>query len=854
MNLPVKYLFLLLLLSGFLFAQESKKVTVIPEPDFKAGYFHKLFFGTHWRDLWTAPLEVEILDLDKFAGGLTPVKRGGGQQTKSLRFKGNDGRLWKFRSMSKDPSKVLPEALRGTFVASVLKDQISSANPLAPIVVAPILQAEGVLQAKPFLCKMPDSEKLGEFREEFAGLVGMIEIHPDEEFIKADPLFDNSDKFQGTLKLLESLETKRSNKFYAPGFLKARLIDCYLGDWDRHTDQWRWARFEEKDTSFWHPIPRDRDQAFAKFTGIGPSLAEYYVPQLNNFGEDMPPVKTITWSGRFLDRRILPAISKQQWDLITDNVIAVLTDSLIEYSVAQLPEPHYTLASEELLHKLKSRRDQLKEFSGEYYNLINEVVDVYCSDEKDYVKLTFSPQNKTLVEVFKYDKNEKEPRGEPLFRRAFDNNITEELRIYLGDDDDYCIVSGETEDSPQVRIIGNDGGDIVKNSSPHTVEFYDSGKKSEIAGKGGIYYDDEKWPAPATVTERYEPHLKDRGSETIFMPVVSANDDDGLIFGLGMDHYKYDFRSDPNQYEMSLEARFATRPESYSIAYSAIFHKLFKFMKPDFSAERTKLKLTKFYGFGNETTFDGDLEENDFYRLEYEFHSINIGLNFYPFKHLRLRVGASYTFSEMELKNLFLLNNFPGNLYGLGDMHSINFSAFVRYDSRDNKQQPSSGLYAHLLFNYYPETLDIVQAYQTGNFDFRFYIPLSSEKYHVLAFRTGGAGVTNNYPFYSAAMIGGEYSLRGYNRERFAGDAALFFQSELRNYLLPVKLIIKGNLGTFFFAESGRVFTDVKSNKWHSSFGGGIWTSFLDRMFVLRISLAASEEAVLYYIDTGLAF
>ena len=156
--------------------------------------------------------------------------------------------------------------------------------------------------------------------------------------------------------------------------------------------------------------------------------------------------------------------------------------------------------------------------------------------------------------------------------------------------------------------------------------------------------------------------------------------------------------------------------------------------------------------------------------------------------------------------------------------------------------------------SYYPETLDIKQAYQTGSFDLRYYIPFSTQKYHVLALRTGGSGVTNDYPFYSASMVGGENSLRGYNRERFAGDAALFFQSELRNYLFPIKLIIKGKLGSFIFAESGRVFTDVNSNKWHSSFGGGVWTSFLDRMLVLRLSLAASEETVMYYIDTGLAF
>ena len=57
-------------------------------------------------------VKVEVLDLNNFAGGLVPIKRGGGLQTKSLRFIGADGRIWKFRSLDKDPSKVLPEDVK----------------------------------------------------------------------------------------------------------------------------------------------------------------------------------------------------------------------------------------------------------------------------------------------------------------------------------------------------------------------------------------------------------------------------------------------------------------------------------------------------------------------------------------------------------------------------------------------------------------------------------------------------------------------------------------------------------------------------------------------------------------------
>ena len=64
----------------------AESVTVIPGPNYRAGWFHLLFLGNHYRDLWTTPVRVEVLDLDSFAGGLKAAKRGGGQQTRSLRF------------------------------------------------------------------------------------------------------------------------------------------------------------------------------------------------------------------------------------------------------------------------------------------------------------------------------------------------------------------------------------------------------------------------------------------------------------------------------------------------------------------------------------------------------------------------------------------------------------------------------------------------------------------------------------------------------------------------------------------------------------------------------------------------
>ena len=198
------------------------------------------FSVPHWRDLWTTPVKVEILDLDTFGGGLTPHKKGGGQQTKSLRLKGKDGNVWKFRSVDKDPTLALPPDLRVAIARTVLQDQISSANPMAALVLAPILNAVGILQAEPYLVWMPDDPKLGQFRKEFGNVLGMIEIHPKGQDEDSEG-FEGAKKVMGSFDLIKRLEKNRDEHVDSVEYLKARLVDVFVGDWDRHSDQWRWG-------------------------------------------------------------------------------------------------------------------------------------------------------------------------------------------------------------------------------------------------------------------------------------------------------------------------------------------------------------------------------------------------------------------------------------------------------------------------------------------------------------------------------------------------------------------------------------------------------------------------------------
>jgi len=63
-----------------------RTVTIVPAARYQAGWVHRLLLGAQWREAWSTPIDVPVLDLDTFDGGLTPDREGGGYETLNLHF------------------------------------------------------------------------------------------------------------------------------------------------------------------------------------------------------------------------------------------------------------------------------------------------------------------------------------------------------------------------------------------------------------------------------------------------------------------------------------------------------------------------------------------------------------------------------------------------------------------------------------------------------------------------------------------------------------------------------------------------------------------------------------------------
>src|SRR5207253_2099779 len=279
-----------------------------------------------YRDLWTTPLQVDVVDLAHFGGGLTPLKHGGGRQTKSLRLQAADGHVYIFRSVDKDPTAAIPPELRATFVQRILEDQTSSTNPAGALVVGPLLGAAGVHHVEPRLMVMPDDPRLDSFPA-FKEMLGLLEerptVDPDEEVG-----FAGAERIASTQKVWDHLTADSRHRADSRALLAARL------------------------------------------DGLLPWIARYYHPDIVSFGDRYPDLVGLTWNGRALDRRVLNDLEKPVWDSVAAALQAGLSDTVIDRAVHRLPPEYYARDGNRLAQALKRRRDGLRQVANRYYALL----------------------------------------------------------------------------------------------------------------------------------------------------------------------------------------------------------------------------------------------------------------------------------------------------------------------------------------------------------------------------------------------------------------------------------------------------------------------------------------------------
>jgi len=607
--------------------------------------------------------------------------------------------------------------------------------------------------------------------------------------------------------------------------LKARLIDLLLGDNDRHPDQWRWARLS-KDSPF-EPIARDRDKVFVSYNGILMTLARTFIPSLVRYTAEYSDPVALFENATDFDRRILVGLDKSVWQSTADELERVITDAVIDRSIAAMPR-EYAAASQDIAAAMRARRDHLSETALEYYAELFRLAEVHGTDAADVATVTRLSNGAVDVSI-------RSGNDSPWFQRRFGPEDTREIRLYLHGGDDRATITGSAPESILVRVIGGNGNNFLADESVvggkrGTTRLYDEGNVTRVkyardtvdenkdeATALNHYYNRRPW---VHAYGRLIPPQKDHG--TSIQPVVGIKTGHGLgiIPKIGIARYRYDFRKVP--YSTMMQADIAMSSATRGLRAGAQYDK--RFASSDIHlpvfAQMSQLEVIQFRGLGNDVE-ESDRKFFDVSQTQWQFHPA-AGYSFAPGSDLTFGPVIRYTTTD-SVANRFISESRP---YGFTSFGQAGVRAGLHFDSRIRPDTMKPRAVLDFSGSAFPGMWDAGTAYESLEGSAMTFITIPLPNRPVLALRAGGRKLFGNFPYFDAAFLGGGSSLRTEHRQRFAGDAAVFGQSELRVPIAKFPLILPLDVGAMAFADAGRVYVDGESpGGWHSAAGAGFWVA-----------------------------
>jgi hypothetical protein len=814
--------------------------TVIAGEKYAAGRLRRLFFGDHYRDTWTAKVEVPYLNIDTAFGGLTPIKKGGGSETKSLKFRAGNGRRYVFRSVNKDPIKTLNYDLQKTGVVNLVRDQTSNQNPYGALATDKLLNELNILHAHPKLYILPPHEKLGAFINDFGHMLGMLEQFPANPDSGEKP-FADADEIVKSHKLFRKMYQSHDNMVAVKEFALARIFDILVGDWGRHEDNWKWAGYKQGTNTIYRPIPRDRDQVFSRWDGILPWLAdrEWAKSSGENFDYKIDGLRSLMYQARYIDRFIANELTRDDWIQAAIIIQEKITDKIIENAVKHMPVETYQLSGKTIEEKLKSRIRDLHKYAEQYYEILAKEVDVVGSNKMEYFDVIRDEDSTVEVILYNVMGESKDKKGDKeLYRRKFHPDETQEIRLFGLGSRDIFKIKGHSKNSIKIRVIGGPGKDIISDESSVTgmgkyTLVYNNDNTDELFLKNEAKNN-------FTAKKSSYSYVRTAFTYNTYLPIPSIgySSDDGIFFSLGLQFTNQSFEKADYSTRHKINASVTTTG-SVELDYALKFHHFFHKWDIEFAGlYANPVNYTYFYGEGNETVKDNALYRQDYYRTRYKSSQIHMRIIKDFWKQSKFLINLHLDHNEGQNDKTQTIVG-QGDFFGAGEVKLIEGSMTLDLDFRNDINFPDSGTRLFFIHSNGLIADNDNSHYGKTLFFLEHFSPLTP---FTIGLKAGVGDSYGEIPFYNQFFLGQNNFLRGYRNNRFTGSSIVFFNSEVRLPLIDLPTVIWPlNLGIKAFFDTGRI-REKSSNQLHYGYGFGIYVLPLKKRYNLSVTFGFSEE------------
>jgi len=802
--------------------------------------FEKLnnrFLGHLNTSLYDQEVTVPKLYLNSLSDSLSTVRIGGGNQTTSVRLADNNENEFVVRSILKKSTNIVPPAFDIPVINKTIKYYFTASHPYGFMMSSAFENALEIHRTEPKLVFLPKQKSLTPYNDEIGDQLVLFRPRADGDMSDSKAV-KYSKEIISTFSLIEKIydgEAIIDAKLY----LKCRLLDYLINDWDRHEDQWRWALIEKNgEIEKYAPIPRDRDQALCNYDGIMLSLLRYYLPATFHptpFGKEIKK-RTVEWNHyqcSFLDKLALSRLEKQEWDAVTNDFLQVVDEDLIDDLKKNLPN-YDSPRNVELMETLKERIYSIEGCSEQLFEIINKNLFVIATNQEDIISIS-NDGDATKISI-KLDKED----NQVFFERNIDSKYTKKVHIYSLDNDDEFIVEEPLVDKFKINYFEGfekDKYDVAKK------------QKSNITLIGLKANESDEKNNLKEIRSRNKDIINLKKSDYLldynwFLPYFSINRDDGLLVG---STYKYFTFTERSRITNSFAASFATFTSSSTFQYTYLNESKISnyhyglnllYFGPRYEAN--------FFGIGNGIDIDTKINRSFYFiRKQYAAGDFNVYRMFDNMSKLGISLGVNRS-RILDVDNRFI-NQWIENNPEVGEnQYYLRLGLNYSLKSFDSSFLPHNGISYNLFANFNKHLSSDPRDHVKLGGNVRLIQPFGKYEKVVYATKIGFERIIGDGFFYHQINLGGENGLRGFRRNRFTGDMS-FYHSQNLHYYISKKTRDNNRFhswGVSAYFDYGRVWSDQDvENRLLSSIGAGLFYCPFDVVVISGGYFVSDEES-----------
>ncbi len=641
------------------------------------GFYRWAWGGKHYSDLYYRPVTVKTASLDNLAGGLSIA----GQIPKlhALILENQQKQLYLLKPLGGSSSFLESkffqdvyerEDFKGTYLNDFIREAYTVVHPYIFIAAERLAKAAQLGDSDPaivYIAKGNECDTISDGSELKDKLVGISRL-PD---IRESGVINDTDT------LLEILHKDNFVKIDQQKYIKARLFDMLIGDWNKVSENWYWIPSTDGNFTIYTPQSLERSHAFTKVDGgvfFKELLNMLGVGFITNYEGNLKDVRKFNKLSYPLDIAITQSCTAADWQQQAKELKSLLADDVIDLAFSKLPQEMQNKESDLIRKNLKQRKKNLERIALEYYKYTQKTPVLTGSDKSERFAIEQDEDKNLRIRIFDKQTNTL------TFDKLYIEKYTEEIWLYgLGGDDDFEVDKKKRNIS--LLLIGGKGKNEYKIGPGKNVSVYEykpekDRLKEEVKAAKLVIPNDES-------ALDYDYRKLKYSTVSVTPPIGLYDSDLGLNIGTSVSYTLYGFRRAPPYTRRHQVSYDYTNGFTYQGIFPSYDHKKSLHVAAYLGSPAY---FSNFFGFGNRTSGYKD-EGKKYNRVNITKYMLAPALYYNITKEQTIYTTAS--FEVYKVKNPSGRDRFINTIYEDGHyIYSPNYFMNLSMTYELNKELP----------------------------------------------------------------------------------------------------------------------------------------------------------------------